>query len=46
MSSTYNARPLAAEVMVDGADWSVIRPRQPVEALWANESVPEWLAAS
>lgn len=43
MSSTYNARPLAAEVLVDGARWSVIRPRQPVEALWANESVPEWL---
>jgi len=46
MSSTYNARPVAAEVMVDGADWSVIRPRQPVEALWANESVPDWLVAS
>lgn len=44
MSSTYNARPLAAEVLVDGARWSVIRPRQPVEALWANESVPAWLA--
>ena len=44
MSSTYNARPLAAEVLVDGARWSVIRPRQPVEALWANESVPRWLA--
>jgi diaminopimelate decarboxylase len=48
MSSTYNARPLAAEVLVDGrsanAGWSVIRPRQAMEALWANESIPEWLA--
>ncbi len=44
MSSTYNARPLAAEVMVDGVNWAVIRPRQPVEALWANELVPDWLA--
>ncbi len=45
MSSTYNARPLAAEVLVDApARWSVIRPRQPVEALWANELIPDWLA--
>ena len=43
MSSTYNARPLAAEVMVDGSRWSVIRTRQPVEALWAAESIPDWL---
>ena len=43
MSSTYNARPLAAEVLVDGDRWSVIRPRQPLEALWANEQVPGWL---
>ena len=43
MSSTYNARPLAAQVLVDGARWSVIRPRQPQEALWADETVPDWL---
>ncbi len=45
MSSTYNARPLAAQVMVDGARWSVIRARQPHEALWAGETVPDWLTA-
>ena len=45
MSSTYNARPLAAQVMVDGERWAVIRPRQPVEALWASETVPAWLPA-
>ncbi len=45
MSSTYNARPLAAQVMVDGARWSVIRARQPHEALWTGESVPDWLTA-
>jgi diaminopimelate decarboxylase len=48
MSSTYNARPLAAEVLVDGsvgnAGWSVIRPRQAMEAMWANETIPAWLA--
>ncbi len=43
MSSTYNARPLAAEVMVDAGRWSTIRPRQPLEAMWANEQVPDWL---
>lgn len=40
MSSTYNARPLAAVAMVDGASWSVIRPRQTIEDLWANETIP------
>ncbi len=43
MSSAYNARPLAAIAMVDGERWSVIRPRQPIEALWAAERVPEWV---
>lgn len=43
MSSTYNARPLAAQVMVDGDRWSIIRPRQVAETMWATETVPEWL---
>ena len=43
MSSTYNARPLAAQAMVDGDRWAVIRPRQPIPALWADEMVPAWL---
>ena len=43
MSSTYNARPLAAQVMVDGGRWATIRPHQPAEALWAGETVPAWL---
>ncbi len=43
MSSTYNARPLAAQVLVDGGQWAVIRARQPVEALWAGEIIPDWL---
>ena len=46
MSSTYNARPLAAEAMVDGERWTVIRERQSYEAMWAGDRVPEWLAAS
>ncbi|GBR10933.1 diaminopimelate decarboxylase [Acetobacter oeni] len=43
MSSTYNSRTLAAQVLVDGERWSVIRPRQNVETLWADEVVPEWI---
>ena len=37
MSSAYNARPVAAEVMVDGSDWSVIRERQSHADLWRGE---------
>ena len=40
MSSPYNARPRAAEVMVDGDRWTVIRPRQTMDDLWANEVLP------
>jgi diaminopimelate decarboxylase len=40
MSSPYNARPRAAEVLVDGSAWTVIRPRQPTAALWADEVMP------
>jgi diaminopimelate decarboxylase len=45
MSSTYNARPLAAQVLVDGAAWEMIRPRPPLAALWREESIPAWLLA-
>ena len=41
MSSTYNARPMAAEVWVDQERWSVIRDRQPIEAMWEREKLPE-----
>jgi diaminopimelate decarboxylase len=40
MSSAYNARPRAAEVMVDGESFTVIRPRQTYEDLWTGEVVP------
>jgi diaminopimelate decarboxylase len=40
MSSTYNARPRAAEAMVDSNRWSVIRERQTHSDLWAGEHIP------
>ncbi|MEL4180924.1 diaminopimelate decarboxylase [Roseateles sp. PN1] len=39
MSSNYNSRPLAAEVMVDGATERLIRRRQSVEELLALEAL-------
>lgn len=39
MSSNYNTRPLAAEVLVDGASQRLIRRRQTVEELLALEQV-------
>jgi diaminopimelate decarboxylase len=43
MSSTYNARPLSPIALVDGARWAVIRPRQTLDDLWRDESVPAFL---
>jgi diaminopimelate decarboxylase len=44
MSSTYNARPLAAETLVDDARFAVVRARQSPEALLAAQRLPAWLA--
>jgi diaminopimelate decarboxylase len=46
MASTYNARPLVPEVLVKGADYSVVRRRVEVEEMLAWESVPDWLDGS
>lgn len=43
MASTYNARPLIAEVMVHGAEYAVVRPRQTYDALLASSRLPGWL---
>jgi diaminopimelate decarboxylase len=45
MSSTYNARPLAAEVLVDGARFAVVRERQTPEALLGGQRLPAWYDA-
>lgn len=37
MSSNYNTRPRAAEVMIDGAHSHVVRQREGIESLFANE---------
>lgn len=40
MSSTYNSRPLAAEVLVDGSQWHIIRRRQTLEQIVEGECLP------
>jgi diaminopimelate decarboxylase len=37
MASSYNARPRAAEVLVEGGEQRLVRERGTVEALWAGE---------
>jgi diaminopimelate decarboxylase len=44
MSSTYNSRLLAPEVLVNGAEWAVVRPRPTYADLIALDRIPEWLA--
>lgn len=43
MASNYNTRPLAAEVLVEGRRAAVVRARQPVKEIWADEKVATWL---
>ncbi|WP_129791237.1 diaminopimelate decarboxylase [Sphingosinicella sp. CPCC 101087] len=43
MAGTYNSRALAPEVLVDGGEWAVVRPRRGDEAYLADEDVPPWL---
>ncbi|MCI1438008.1 MAG: diaminopimelate decarboxylase [Acetobacter indonesiensis] len=44
MSSTYNSRPFATEVLVENGTWQVIRKRQTIDELWQDETVPTHLA--
>ena len=42
-AGTYNTRPLVPEVLVNGAEWAVVRPRLEVDQLIALDRMPEWL---
>jgi diaminopimelate decarboxylase len=42
-AGTYNSRPLVPEVMVNGAEWALVRPRVEVEQLIALDRLPPWL---
>jgi diaminopimelate decarboxylase len=43
MASTYNSRPLLAEVLVDGGRFAVVRPRQTIDELIAQDRLAPWL---
>jgi diaminopimelate decarboxylase len=43
MSSEYNSRLLAPEVLVKNADWAVVRPRPTYEDMLAREQAAPWL---
>lgn len=45
MASDYNSRPLAAEVLVEGARFAVVRPRIEPAARFRDERLPAWLTA-
>jgi len=43
MASSYNTRPLAPEVMVDGTQFAVTRPRPSIEDMLSAERYPPWM---
>lgn len=43
MASSYNSRPLAPEVMVDGTRFAVTRPRPTIEEMLSAERFPPWM---
>jgi len=43
MSSAYNARPPAPEVLVRGREWSIVRPQMSYDELAGLDRLPPWL---
>ncbi|HVY20242.1 MAG TPA: diaminopimelate decarboxylase [Bauldia sp.] len=41
--STYNSKPLAPEILVNGDQWAVVRPRQSYDDLIGLDRVAPWL---
>jgi diaminopimelate decarboxylase len=44
-SSTYNTRPLIPEIMVNGGEWAVVRPRQTYDDLIGMDRMAPWLGS-
>ena len=42
-AGTYNTRALVPEVLVNGEQWALVRPRMEVEQLIALDRLPDWL---
>ena len=44
-AGTYNSRLLVPEVLVNGSEWHVVRPRTSYEDMIALDSMPDWIDA-
>jgi diaminopimelate decarboxylase len=42
-AGTYNTRPLVPEVLVNGGDFAIVRPRRSYEELIGMDRLPGWL---
>ncbi len=42
-AGTYNTRPLSPEVLVNGGEWALVRPRLEVDQIIALDRMPAWL---
>ena len=42
-AGTYNTRALVPEVLVNGAEWALVRPRLEVDQLITLDRMPDWL---
>jgi diaminopimelate decarboxylase len=42
-SSTYNTRPLIPEILVNGEEWALVRPRQTYDELIGMDRIAPWL---
>jgi diaminopimelate decarboxylase len=43
MASTYNSRPLVPEILVSGDQWAIVRPRQTIADLLAQDRIAPFL---
>ncbi|SNB56066.1 diaminopimelate decarboxylase [Arboricoccus pini] len=43
MMSDYNSRSSAAEVLIDGPDYAIVKAMRPVEEQFADDRIPDWL---
>ena len=43
ITSNYNTRPRAAEVMVKGGEYAIVRKREELEDMVRNEDVPAFV---
>ncbi len=42
-AGTYNTRPLSPEVLVNGGEWALVRPRLETDQIIALDRMPAWL---